>query len=210
MENSKNNKIILTISSVALSISIAALLLTVFSKNKTVAPQAVNNAVSFSNDSAISGNVAYVNLDTLLLQYKYSIKLNEDLLTEQAKAKANLESRMRAFEKKYNDFAEKMRLGSFLSQQSMESQQNELLQEQANIQQLEQDLTEKLMMKQADLNAELLDSVSNFIKEFNNGRYVLILGSVTGGGILYAEPDMDITNEVVTQLNERYEKAKKQ
>jgi outer membrane protein len=103
-----------------------------------------------------------------------------------------------------------MRLGSFLSQQSMESQQNELLQEQANIQQLEQDLTEKLMMKQADLNAELLDSVSNFIKEFNNGRYVLILGSVTGGGILYAEPDMDITNEVVTQLNERYEKAKKQ
>lgn len=210
MENSKNNKIILTISSVALLISIAALLLTVFSKNKTVAPQAVNNAVSFSNDSAISRNVAYVNLDTLLLQYKYSIKLNEDLLTEQAKAKANLESRMRAFEKKYNDFAEKMRLGSFLSQQSMESQQNELLQEQANIQQLEQDLTEKLMMKQADLNAELLDSVSNFIKEFNNGRYVLILGSVTGGGILYAEPDMDITNEVVTHLNERYEKAKKQ
>ncbi len=210
MENSKNYKIILTISSVALLISIAALLLTVFSKNKTVAPQAVNNAVSFSNDSAISGNVAYVNLDTLLLQYKYSIKLNEDLLTEQAKAKANLESRMRAFEKKYNDFAEKMRVGSFLSQQSMESQQNELLQEQANIQQLEQDLTEKLMMKQADLNAELLDSVSNFIKEFNNGRYVLILGSVTGGGILYAEPDMDITNEVVTQLNERYEKAKKQ
>ncbi|OQC45495.1 MAG: Outer membrane protein (OmpH-like) [Bacteroidetes bacterium ADurb.Bin028] len=210
MENSKNNKIILTISSVALLISIAALLLTVFSKNKTVAPQAVNNAVSFSNDSTVSGNVAYVNLDTLLLQYKYSIKLNEDLLTEQAKAKANLESRMRAFEKKYNDFAEKMRLGSFLSQQSMESQQNELLQEQANIQQLEQDLTEKLMMKQADLNAELLDSVSNFIKEFNNGRYVLILGSVTGGGILYAEPDMDITNEVVTQLNERYEKAKKQ
>ena len=210
MENSKNNKIILTISSVALLISIAALLLTVFSKNKTVEPQAVNNVVSFANDSTVSGNVAYVNLDTLLLQYKYCIKLNEDLLTEQAKAKANLESRMRAFEKKYNDFAEKMRLGSFLSQQSMESQQNELLQEQANIQQLEQDLTEKLMMKQADLNAELLDSVSNFIKEFNNGRYVLILGSVTGGGILYAEPDMDITNEVVTQLNERYEKAKKQ
>ena len=210
MENSKNNKIILTISSVALLISIAALLLTVFSKNKTVEPQAVNNVVSFANDSTVSGNVAYVNLDTLLLQYKYSIKLNEDLLTEQAKAKANLESRMRAFEKKYNDFAEKMRLGSFLSQQSMESQQNELLQEQANIQQLEQDLTEKLMMKQADLNAELLDSVSNFIKEFNNGRYVLILGSVTGGGILYAEPYMDITNEVVNQLNERYEKAKKQ
>ncbi|HPX77042.1 MAG TPA: OmpH family outer membrane protein [Bacteroidales bacterium] len=210
MENSKNNKIILTISSVALLISIAALLLAVFDKNKAIEPQAVNNAVSFSNDSTVSGNVAFVNLDTLLLQYKYSIKLNEDLLTEQAKAKANLESRMRAFEKKYNDFAEKMRLGSFLSQQSMESQQNELLQEQANIQQLEQDLTEKLMIKQADLNAELLDSVSNFIKEFNNGRYVLILGSVTGGGILYAEPYMDITNEVVNQLNERYEKAIKQ
>ncbi|MCK9499473.1 MAG: OmpH family outer membrane protein [Bacteroidales bacterium] len=209
MENSKINKITLIISSLAIILSIIVLIIVLLGKKEVVLTQNESKNFTLSNDSTNNGNVAYVNLDTLLLEYKYSIKLNEDLLTEQAKAKANLESRMRAFEKKYNDFSEKMRLGSFLSQQSMENQQNELIQEQAKIQQLEQDLTEKLMMQQAELNQELLDSVSNFIKEFNNGKYVLILGSVTGGGILYAEPEMDITNEVVKQLNERYEKSKK-
>ncbi|MCK9255683.1 MAG: OmpH family outer membrane protein [Bacteroidales bacterium] len=209
MENSKINKITLIISSLAIILSIIVLIIVLLGKKEVVLTQNESKNFTLSNDSTNNGNVAYVNLDTLLLEYKYSIKLNEDLLTEQAKAKANLESRMRAFEKKYNDFSEKMRLGSFLSQQSMENQQNELIQEQAKIQQLEQDLTEKLMMQQAELNQELLDSVSNFIEEFNNGKYVLILGSVTGGGILYAEPEMDITNEVVKQLNERYEKSKK-
>lgn len=209
MENSKFIKITFIISIIAIITSVAVLIFTLTNK-KTSTSQNSTNKTSLSADSLGNINIAYVNLDTLLLEYKYSIKLNEDFLTEQAKAKANLETRMKSFEKKYNEFSEKARLGSFISQKSMETQQNELLQEQANIQKLEQELTEKLMKQQTQLNNELLDTVSNFIKEFNDGRYVLILGNAAGGGILYAEPEMDITNQVVKQLNQRYSKSKKE
>ncbi len=209
MENSKFIKITFIISIIAIITSVAVLIFTLTNK-KTSTSQNSTNKTSLSADSLGNINIAYVNLDTLLLEYKYSIKLNEDFLTEQAKAKANLETRMKSFEKKYNEFSEKARLGSFISQKSMETQQNELLQEQANIQKLEQELTEKLMKQQTQLNNELLDTVSNFIKEFNDGRYVLILGNAAGGGILYAEPEMDITNQVVEQLNQRYSKSKKE
>ncbi|HOZ30791.1 MAG TPA: OmpH family outer membrane protein [Bacteroidales bacterium] len=207
MENSKFVKISLIASGIALATSIVVLFISLTS-NKSGSDSSTKKSGSISGDSTGIANIAYINLDTLLLEYKYSIKLNEDFLTEQAKAKGNLESRMKAFEKKYNDFSEKMRLGSFISQASMETQQNELMQEQTNIQKLEEDLTNQLLEKQSAMNAELYDTVMNFVKEFNkDGRYMLILGNAAGSSILYAEPGMDITREILDQLNDRYAKS---
>ena len=125
MDNSKFSKIALIISVVALAASIVVLVFSL-TGHKASCGEKSTDSNGIVLDSTGNLAIAYVNLDSLLLEYKYSIKLNEDLLTEQAKAKANLEGRIRAFEKKYNDFMEKMKLGSFLSQASMESQQNEI------------------------------------------------------------------------------------
>ncbi|MDR2836257.1 MAG: OmpH family outer membrane protein [Bacteroidales bacterium] len=152
--------------------------------------------------------MAYVNTDSLLLNYKYSIKLQEDLMTEQKKSEANLKGKYQQFEVKYNSFMEKARLGSFLSQASMDSQQQELAAEQQKLQQLEESLQQKLMEKQATLNVELLDTVVNFLKEYNaDNRYSVILNKAV---ILYGNEGMDITQEIIDKLNLRYEKYKKQ
>ncbi len=206
MDNRKFAKIALIISGIALATSIVVLVISLTGA-KGGSVDGNQNPGAITRDSTGALNIAYVNLDTLLLEYKYSIKLNEDFLTEQAKAQANLEARMKAFETKYNSFQEKARLGSFISQASMETQQNELLQEQNAIQQLQTDLSDQLMEKQTNLNAELYDTVMNFVKEYNDGRYMLILGNAAGSSILYAEPGMDITREVLDQLNERYAKT---
>jgi outer membrane protein len=206
MDNRKFAKIALIISGIALATSIVVLVISLTGA-KGGSVDGNQNPGAITRDSSGSLNIAYVNLDTLLLEYKYSIKLNEDFLTEQAKAQANLEARMKSFETKYNSFQEKARLGSFISQASMETQQNELLQEQNAIQQLQTDLSDQLMEKQTNLNAELYDTVMNFVKEYNDGRYMLILGNAAGSSILYAEPGMDITREVLDQLNERYAKT---
>ncbi len=206
MDNTKISKIALIVSGVALIASVVVLVMTFMSDNGGGETTDPNSGVVMM-DSAGNVNIAYVNLDTLLMEYKYSIKLNEDLLTEQAKAKSNLEARVRSFEKKYNDFMEKMRLGSFISQASMESQQNELMQEQANLEQLDAQLSEELYMKQAEMNVELYDSVMNFIDEAYKGKYTLILGNAAGSNILYAAEGMNITGEVVDALNARYAKS---
>lgn len=154
------------------------------------------------------GNIAYVNTERLLSEYKFSVKLNEDFLTEQAKSRASLESRLRQFEKKYNEFVEKARLGSFMSQASMESQQQELVDEERNLQQMELDLSQKLMEKQGVITQQLYDTIVNFIGEYNkDAKFSLILNNAIGSGVLYSEPAMDITNEVVEKLNARYAKV---
>ncbi|HPG74351.1 MAG TPA: OmpH family outer membrane protein, partial [Bacteroidales bacterium] len=153
--------------------------------------------------------IAYVNLDSLLLQYQMSIDLNEDLLTEHAKSKANLERQVKQFEKDYNAFMEKARLGTFLSQASMEAQQNDLIKKQQNLQLLDEQLTQELLDKQTAMNKQLYDTVMNYIKEYNDGQFSLILGNTAGSIVLYGDEGMDITPQIVVNLNERYLKSKK-
>lgn len=153
--------------------------------------------------------IAYVNLDTLLLEYKFSIELNEELLTEHARSKANLEMQLKQFEQDYNAFMEKARLGSFISQASMETQQQELIDKQAYLQQLDSDLTEKLVLRQEEMNQQLYDSVMNFMADYNKGQFNLVLGNAGGTNVLYASEGMNITKEIIDLLNERYDKSKK-
>ena len=166
------------------------------------------NVPTISGDSA-GLRIAYVNLDTLLMEYKFSIQLNEDLLTEHARSKANLEMQIKQFENDYNAFMEKARLNSFLSQASMDAQQQELVDKQTYLQQLDADLTEQLVAQQEVMNQQLYDSVMIFMEDFNTGQFSLVLGNSAGSNVLYAREGMNITSEVVSLLNERYAKGKK-
>ena len=52
----------------------------------------------------------------------------------------------------------------------------------------------------------LRDSLKHFIDDFNkDGRYTMIL-SKSGDNILYADQQLDITDQVVAGLNKRYKK----
>lgn len=210
MNNSNRLPIISLIINALLVIGVVFLFVKVFSGASTkVENSKSNNSVpSILGDSTGNLKIAYVNLDTLLMEYKFSIELNEELLTEHARSKSNLEMQIKQFEQDYNKFMEKSKLGSFISQASMESQQQELVDKQMYLQQLDATLTEELVVRQESMNKQLYDSVMLFMEEYNKGQFSLVLGNAAGSNILYAEEGMNITSEVIRLLNERYEKGK--
>ena len=56
---------------------------------------------------------------------------------------------------------------------------------------------------------KLREDLDAFIKEYNaDGRYKMIV-SKTGDNVLYADPSVDITNDVVDGLNKIYKSSKK-
>jgi outer membrane protein len=116
---------------------------------------------------------------------------------------------IKQFENDYNAFMEKARLGSFLSQASMDAQQQELVDKQTYLQQLDAELTEQLVARQEEMNQQLYDSVMKFMEDYNTGQFSLVLGNSAGSNVLYASEGMNITSEVVSLLNERFEKGKK-
>ena len=166
-----------------------------------------NGAVASNEISAGSADlkIAYVNIDSILLNYTLAKELNDVLLKKQTNMKANLEKEGKDFEKEAQIFQDKVQRGVFLSQQRAEEAQQQLMMRQQEIQQLEYDYTNQLSREQQKMNAQLFDSVSNYIKEFNTPeKYQLVLGHSLTSNILYGSVQLEITNEILNGLNQRY------
>lgn len=50
------------------------------------------------------------------------------------------------------------------------------------------------------------DSIQSFLRDYNKQKGYSIILSKAGDNILYANPAMDITTDVVNGLNKRYKK----
>ncbi len=164
-----------------------------------------NSAIIDTAESIISERIAVVKLDTLLLEYRLAQDLNEDLLQRQKNAESTFQTKMTKFEKDYTGFQKKMETGAFLSQASMEAQQQDLLKQQNELQVLQENLTMQLAQNQEEMTQRLYDSVIYNIELINKDRFVLILGDAVGTNVLYSNRAMDITNEVLRFLNSRYQ-----
>ena len=75
------------------------------------------------------------------------------------------------------------------------------------MQTLEQDLMARIAEKQAAETAKIMNAIYAFVREYNlaNQQFDIVL---TKSASLYANPGMDITNEIVDGLNEEYKTVK--
>lgn len=169
--------------------------------------KAGNHAVS--NDTTRNGKleVAYVNVDSLLLNYTFSKDANEELIKKQEDSRLTLNVKARSLQNEMQEFQRKLENNAFLSRERAEQEHNRLLKKQQDLQELEQKLTEELLEQQQKMSEQLRDTVNVFLKEFNkDGRYQLIISNTANDNILYAQEGYDVTNEIVEALNARCKK----
>ncbi|MFA6400810.1 MAG: OmpH family outer membrane protein [Salinivirgaceae bacterium] len=151
--------------------------------------------------------IAYVNIDSILFNYKLSVELNDALVKKQSNMKSKLEKEGMDFQKDVQIFQDKVQKGIFLTQQRAEEAQQQLGARQQELQQMEYEYTNQLQAEQQKMNAQLFDSITNYIKDYNTPeRFQIILGHSLGGNMLYSSEQLSITNEVIDGLNKRYAK----
>ncbi|MBQ0033757.1 MAG: OmpH family outer membrane protein [Bacteroidales bacterium] len=151
--------------------------------------------------------VAYINLDSLLVNYTFAIEANDQLMSKQEDARLKLNTRARNLQNKAAEFQRKLDNNAFLSRERAEQEANKLQQEQAELQNLEAKLTQEIMEENQNLNLQLADSLTNFLKDFNaDGRFQMILSNTGKDNVLMAADALDITAEVIAGMNARYSK----
>ena len=152
--------------------------------------------------------IAYLNTDSLLVNYIFAIEANEKLIKKQEDARLKLNTKARTLQNEMADFQRKLENNAFLSRERAEREQQRLLQKQQELQELEAKLTEDILMENQKLNIQLHDSLQNFLNIFNaeNARYQVIMSNNANDNILHAAPAYDITNEVIMGLNARCKK----
>lgn len=154
--------------------------------------------------------IAYVNVDSLLLHYNYSIDLNEVLLRKRENAQATLNQKMRQLETDMAEFQRKHENNAFLSEQSFKSQQQGLIKKQQDLQKLEESLAQELMQEQQSMNNLLRDSIYRFLETYNQKKnYHLILSNTLNDNVLLAHPMYDITSDIIELLNAQYKPIEK-
>lgn len=154
--------------------------------------------------------IAYVNIDSLLLNYTFAKNANEALISKQESSRATLNAKARQLQTEMDDFNRKLENQAFLSRERAEKAQRDIMQKQQDLQQMEANLTQQLLEQQQKMSEQLRDTVNSFLKEYNkSGKYQLILSNTGNDNILFAGEGYDITDEVIKELNDRFAKGKK-
>ncbi len=158
-----------------------------------------------AGDSSISLPIAYINVDSLLMNYNFAIDLNEALMRKEESSRASLTQKERQVQAAYQDFQRKIENNAFLTQKRAEEEQQRIEKMGEEYQRMAQQLGNELGLEQQKLNLQLSDSVRTALKDFNkNKNFEVILSNTASDNILLAHPKYDITDEVIVYLNKRY------
>ena len=195
----KTNLIIETI----LGVAVVALFVLHFTSKPTC-----NHPVAAADGSvAAELPIAYINLDSLLENYQFAIEANDQIMSKQEDARLKLNTRARNLQNKAADFQRKLDNNAFLSRERAEQEAMKIQKEQQELQELEAKLSQDIAMELQDINLQLADSLTNYLKEYNgDGRFQMILSNTGKDNILMAADALDITNDVIEGLNARYSK----
>ena len=194
------NKIQIIVDSILAACVVALFVL--FFAGKKEAPRALEAA-------PVEGNlpVAYLNLDSVLLNYEFAIEANERLMTQQEDARLKLNTKASTLQREIADFQRKLENNAFLSRERAESEQQKLYRKQQELQELEAKLTNEILAQNQALNLQLADTLNTFLAEYNkDGRFHMIFANTGKDNILQAAEGYDITADVVDGLNARYKK----
>jgi outer membrane protein len=148
--------------------------------------------------------VAFVNNDSILANYELVIKLKKDLQAKGDRLTAEVTAKQKAFDKDAAYFQDQVQKKA-ISEQSAQEIYSSLMANQQKIYDLRDQYASELQKEEMDMNVALIDSVMNFLKRYNTKyKFDYILGFNKGGNILYANDTLDITNNVLKELNLEY------
>lgn len=189
--------------SVLALIAVAVLYVLYFTQNDKAGETPGEKEVSATESSSL--RIAYVKADSVILNYELAQVLHDDFTKKQEAYNSEFGTKRQSFEREAAAFQEKLQRGGFLTEQRAIQERDRLVGKEQEILQLDQELSGKLAELQAANNKQILDSLLNYLQEYNkNERYDYIFN---GAEILVGDEAHNITAEVLKALNERYSKV---
>jgi len=192
-----------TIVNIVLALAVAGLYIIYFTSGKK--DKSARAEMTKGTDKLLS--IAYVKMDSMLFTYELAKKLNAEFVDKKEAFRKEYTDKRIKFERDAATFQEKVQRGGFLTEERARQEQERLVGVQQEIQKLDYDLTQKLSEMQGQINQQIVDSISSYLKSYNGEKkYDFILNSAS---MLEGSAQYNITKEVTQGLNDRYKSLKK-
>ncbi|MCR4572029.1 MAG: OmpH family outer membrane protein [Bacteroidales bacterium] len=175
-----------------------------------------NNAAASSDSSAAgegpaAGAIVYFNLDRVLDEYDMANDLRSVVETKVGSIQQEINRRGSKLEKDVKAFQDKIDKG-LLTRSVAEVQGQKLQEQQNNFQQYAAQKQQEMAEEQQVMLNQIADAIKSFLDEYNaEKKYAMIIstqGSVLPAPVACADPELDITDEILEGLNAAYVKTK--
>lgn len=199
----KQTPIILSVIAVVAAVTALILTLTTPKNHHKTA------AESTGGIEAVAGDIVYLRLDTLMMQYDMYSDLQSAFEAKAQTVDSDLNKKARKLESDIKNFENQINKG-LLTRSAAEQQNNSLQQRQLNLQneaaQKQQELAEE---SQVLLN-QVMYAIKSYLEEYNKEHnFAAILTTTEATNIvMVGAPALDITQEVVEGLNAEYIKTR--
>ena len=156
----------------------------------------------------VISQVAYIRIDSLISKYDLFVDKSSELQAKAAKAENELTTKGRSLERAVADAQNKVDKGLVTRSQAAELQQ-QLQQQEQNFYQHRDKVQQELAEDEQVMMNNIYNNLNEFLAEFNaDYRYGMIIATSGGAPVIHANPELDITAEVLKALNDKYAKEK--
>lgn len=160
-------------------------------------------AASTEGTSTIGGKpIVFVQTDSLLTNYDFFKDARTAFEQKRTQLDVDLNTKGAALQREIQIFQQQ---APGMIAAEAQAKQLQLQKRGADFEQQRQQAVNDLSADEAKKNKELYDNISSYIQKYNkeNG-YQYVLGYSQGGGILFANPDLDVTKKIIDGLNKEY------
>lgn len=166
-------------------------------------PQVKLNSSMKDVAGAAGSRIAFVNTDSFFEHYKKFKALEKDVEATQKSAEANVQMKMKALQADYAKLMQQAQSGQITPQQA-QAKEKEIMARKQAMDNESQNLMKTISDKSTKATKELYATMKSYFEK-NRAKYScdVVLGYQSNGNVLYFDPSMDITNEVVKDLNDQ-------
>ncbi|RKO69963.1 OmpH family outer membrane protein [Sphingobacterium puteale] len=204
------NTIFSIVSKVSFGLLLAGTIVSCNQGTKTQSEPSKNdsNAVSKESQGSTKDKIVYLNSDSLSEKYQYFKDIKSKLENKVKKAQADLQAKSAAFQREVADYQKNAATMSATDRQATEQK---LARKQDELARLDQTASSSLAKDESEEFNNVYNKITEFLKKHasDNGYKLVLTYSKSNPTVLYADPSLEITNEVIKQLNEEYKSSNK-
>jgi outer membrane protein len=171
-------------------------------------PETKAAAVTSAGTTASNPEIVYINQDSLVAKYDYIKDMDKRLGDKGKAAQADVQSRQQAIQR---EIAEYQKAAPTMAADQRQATEQRLQRKGQEFQQYQQNAGAQVQNDQVSEQTKLYEKLVDFTKAYAKEKgYKLILTYQKGNAtVLYGDPSLDVTADVIKKLNEAYAKDKK-
>ena len=190
-----------------LAVAVVVLFILHFSGNNN-ADNSSRTAISFSEEFTSRLPLAYLDVDTLLFKYYFSIDLHEQMVKKEEDVRAYLTQQDRELQTAAESFNYRYQNNAFATQERAQQEAQRLQRQQQELEATAEKMYADVMAEAQLLNTQIRDTIVSHLKEYNLTKHYHVIfsnGSTnTVNPIVAADDVYNITDEVIEFLNKKW------